>query len=214
MMTRYLTYFFAAWALIACSQAEDEAAVDATRSVEAVSAEAGDVGERTAKGKPSIQGLEGTDQCTVFESSLVPSLFEVDEAAVNYRRSIPSARAGHVVCSATWDRQGPPYQNEVSLTLLSNRFDSAGDAVSALEQNVATLARGMTITVGGKERTRKTEFGDWMDGPGDKAIFTSKGALMMAGKARLVTISVKATGDEAEDRAKARELGQQLLEAL
>ena len=53
-----------------------------------------------------------------------------------------------------------------------------------------------------------------MEAPGDKAIFTSKGTLMVAGKARLITVSVNAMGDDGQDREKAVELAQRVLEQL
>ena len=76
------------------------------------------------------------------------------------------------------------------------------------------IGEGDTIKVGGKERTRKTEFGDWMESPGDKAIFTSKGTLMLAGKARLITVAVNAMADDSQDREKAVELAERVLEQL
>lgn len=207
-------------------------------------AESREIVNQSLSGKAPEDSPEGTEECAIFDRGLVAEVFRVDPSVIKYRRSIPSKTAGHVVCRAYWDKPDkeamekayreammnwtmnrakgeeaaqPKYpnpQSEVSLTLTNNDFSSSQEAVSALEGNVQRLTQGVTVTVGGKERTTRMEFGDWVEGVGDRAIFTSKGAFMVANDARLITVSASVTGDEALDREKTIELTQALLERL
>ena len=57
----------------------------------------------------ALKGDFGSDavseeSCASFESGVVPELFGTDAALITYRRTIPVKRAGHVVCTASWDR--------------------------------------------------------------------------------------------------------------
>jgi len=186
-------------------------------------------------------GEVSEESCATFESGVIPELFGVDAALISYRRSIPVKRVGHVVCSATWDKpdkaelesafnekiqewgrgmasgkkepmpKPPRMDNRVSLTLVATRFDSADAAVASLEDSVATLQKGVTTTVGGKEYTVQSDFGDWIDNVGDKAIFTDKGELMVAYNGKRISVTVGVSDDPAEDRSQAIELARRVM---
>jgi len=165
------------------------------------------------------------DSCAAFESGIVSELFGVDASLVSYRRSVPVKSAGHVLCSANWENpdkaelqaeytkklqewsrnmttgkkepmpKSPNMDAWVSLTLVATRFDSAAAAVASLEDAVATLSKGVTVSVAGKDYEKKTSFGDWLDNVGDKAVFSDSGELLVADDGKRFAVLVKVAGD-------------------
>jgi hypothetical protein len=181
------------------------------------------------------------DSCAVLENGMVPEMFGVDAALVSYRRSVPVKSAGHVLCHAGWDNpdkaemdeaytkklqewtrnqlsgkkepmpKPPNSVAEVSVTLVSTRFDSAAAAVASLEDAVATLSKGVTVNVGGRDYTEKTSFGDWLDGVGDKAIFSESGELLVAAGDKRFSVLVKVSDDPARNRENAIALAKRII---
>lgn len=181
------------------------------------------------------------DSCSVLENGMVPDTFGVDAAIVSYRRSVPVKRAGHVVCHAGWDNpdkaqmdeaytkklqewtrdqvsgkktpmpKPPNSVAEVSVTLVADQFDSAAAAVASLEDAVATLSKGVTVNVGGRDYTEKTSFGDWLDGVGDKAIFSDSGELLVAAGGKRFSVLVKVADDPATNRENAIVLAKRII---
>lgn len=219
--------------------AQNDAQSVADQAVE----EAQEIVERATSGKlPG--GAEGTEGCRVFDSGLIEEFFSTGETEVTYTSSIPVRRAGHVVCFARWDKPNKDelekaYQiammewgksiasgnkqpqpkissgtNEVSLTLVANTFDSAGDAVASLEETVATLSEGVSFEVAGKQHETKMEFGPWVDGVGDKAIWSDKSGLNFAYDAKRYVINVSIYEDEADNREAAIGLAQSVINNL
>ena len=186
-------------------------------------------------------GAVSEESCAGFENGVIPELFSVDAALITYGRAIPVKRAGHVVCYATWDKPDKAaleaaftekiqewgrgmaagkkepmpkparLDNRVSLTLVATQFDSAEAAVESLESSVATLQNGVTTNVGGKDYTVQSDFGDWLDNVGDKAIFNDKGELMVAYNGKRISVDVNVSGDPAADRNQAIELAMRLM---
>jgi len=184
------------------------------------------------------------DSCAMLENGMVPETFGVDAALVSYRRSVPVKSVGHVVCSASWENpdkaamdaaymqklqdwtrnnasgkkapmpKPPNSVAQVSVTLVATRFDSATAAVASLEDAVATLSKGVKVSVGGKDYEKKTSFGDWLDNVGDKAIFSDSGELLVADDGRRFSVSVKVSGDPATDREHAIDLAGRLMETM
>jgi len=189
-------------------------------------------------------GAVTEDSCAVFENGMVPELFGIDAALVSYRRSVPVKRAGHVVCIASWDNPGkaemeaayaqklqewsrnmatgkkepmpksPSAVAQVSVTLMATRFDSDAAAVASLEEAVASLSKGVTVNVAGKDHEKKTEFGEWLDNVGDKAIFSDGGELLVASGGKRFSVTVSVSDDVAADRELAVELVGRLEESM
>ena len=206
--------------------------------------EAQEIADRALRGEKPEVATEGLEGCEIFDTGLVIDIFEVDPSVVTYDRSIPVKSAGHLVCSAHWDKPNkeeldkaysdaiqewarnmtkpdrkpqpkyPQVDNRVSLTLTANSFDSPDEAVASLENTIETLSKGVTFKVAGKDHETKMAFGEWLDGVGDKAIFTDKGALMVAYDAQIFTVNVSVMGDKSQDREKALELAQRVIDGL
>lgn len=205
--------------------------------------EAQEIVERAKSGKP-LGGTEGTEGCRIFDSGLIEGFFNTGESEIAYTSSIPVRSAGHVVCFARWDKpnkeqlekafqvammewgkarasgdkQPMPKMtsgtNEVSLTLVASSFDSVDDAVASLEGTVATLSEGVSFKVEGKQHETKMQFGPWIEGVGDKAIWSDKGGLNFAYDAKRYTINVSVYGDEEENREAAIGLAKRLIKTL
>ena len=227
----------------ACGPADSTpAGADKTTSAESdqVSEAVAETVEQALKGDLGANEVsEGS--CAMLEDGVVPEMFGVDAGLVNYRRSIPVKRVGHVVCMANWERPDKAeleaafmqkmqewgrgkatgkkepmpkparLENSVSITLVATEFDSADAAVSSLESTVATLEKGVTTNVGGKDYTVQSDFGGWIDNLGDRAIFTDKGELLLAYKGRRYAVNVEVSDDPAEDRNLAIDLARRLL---
>lgn len=184
------------------------------------------------------------DSCATIENGMIPDQFGVDASLVSYRRSVPSKGAGHVLCTASWDNpdkaaldaayskrlqdwmrdkaagkqepmpKPPNSVAEVSVTLIATRFDSPAAAVSSLEDAVATLTEGVTVNVGGKDYTTQSSFGDWLDGVGDKAVFSEKGELLVAAEGRRFSVSVRVSEDADADRGQATALARRIIDTF
>jgi hypothetical protein len=233
--------------LVSCGRSDDSqnaAGDDPQRVADQAAVEAQEMVDRAVRGEKEEPATEGLEGCNVFDSGLVLELFEVDASIVTYDRSIPVKRAGHVVCSARWDKPNkeeldkaysaammewatsqatgkkkpqpkyPSVDSRVSLTLSAGDFDSADDAVASLESTVATLSKGVSFEVGGQQHETKMSFGDWINGVGDKAVFSDNGELLIAYDAKRMAVSVHVMGDEAKDREKAIELAQRIIDRL
>ncbi|WP_299082244.1 hypothetical protein [uncultured Paraglaciecola sp.] len=101
----------------------------------------------------------------------------------------------------------PPASFTVSLTLLQQDFASAQDAVVSLENTVAKLSKGVTVTVKGKAHTTKVKFDDWITGLGNKAIWAPKlSELQVAADTERFALSVKGYGDKKQNLVKAIDL--------
>lgn len=183
----------------------------------------------------------GETACEYFEKGIIARLFDVANEDVSYRRSIPVKRAGHVLCMATWDKpekaeleaayqrgitewtrslasgggkpqpKYPATTNEVSVTLMADKYDTPKDAATSLESSVASLSKGFTVEAAGRKREVKTEFGDWIEGIGDRAIFTDKGSLMVAWNSRRMTIAVSVSEDKEINQEKAIALARTIM---
>lgn len=233
--------------LAACGQSEAPQAAtkdDVQRVADQAVAEAQEIVDQTLSGKKPVVKGEGLEGCNVFDSGLIPGVFGVDASKVDYRRSMPVPRAGHLLCSASWDKpdkadldkaytaemtewavnkakgQNTPMPkqsnsvNKVSLTLVADTFQTPAEAVANLESAVATLSEGISFEVKGKKHETRMSFGDWIDGVGDKAIFSDKGELMVAADARRFSIIVSVMGDEAQDLEKAIEVAQRIIDTF
>lgn len=224
----------------ACGPA-DSTSAGADQSVE-VSEVVAETVEQALKGDFGADEVS-EDSCAAFENGVVPALFGVDAGLISYRRSIPVKRVGHVVCLASWERPGRAeleaaytqkvqewargnatgkkepmpkparLENSVSITLVATEFDSADAAVSSLESTVASLEKGITTNVGGKDYTVQSDFGEWIDAVGDKAIFTDKDELLLAYNGRRYAVNVGVSDDSAENRKLAIDLARRLMES-
>ncbi len=232
---------------VACGRSDEsqnDISNDPQSLADQAAAEAQEMVDRAMRGEKEEPATEGLEGCNVFDSGLVLELFEVDASIVTYDRSIPVKRAGHVLCSARWDKPNkeeldkaysaammewamsqatgnkkpqpkyPSGDSRVSLTLSKGDFDSSEEAVASLESAVATLSKGISFEVGGKTHETKMSFGDWIEGVGDKAIFSDNGELLIAYDSRRLAVSVHVMGDEAKDREKAIELAQRIIDKL
>ena len=172
------------------------------------SGEGGSQDSGSARSQPA--GASRT-ACAVLEEA-VPELFGVDKAAVTFR---PSDGGGHDTCSASWPipegETAKRYGNEVSLTIMSTTYDSPEAAVASLESTVTTLTEGVSVDVGGEERTVKSGFGDWVEGLGDRAIL-KKRAVLVASGGRRFTVAANVSDDDAENQQRAIELARRVVE--
>jgi len=184
------------------------------------------------------------DSCAALENGMVPETFDIDASLVSYRRSVPVKSVGHVVCSASWENpdkaamdaaymqklqdwtrnktsgkkepmpKPPNSVAQVSVTLVATHFDSDAAAVASLEDAVATLSKGVKVNVGGKEYEKKTSFGDWLDGVGDKAVFSDSGELLVADDGKRFSVSVRVSEDPDADREHAIALARRIMETM
>lgn len=181
--------------------------------------------------------------CAMFENGVIPDLFGINAALITHGRSIPVKRIGHVVCYATWDKPDKAeletafqekiqewgrgmaagkkepmpkparLESRVSITLIATQFDSADAAVANLESSVATLEKGVTTNVKGKDYTVQSDFGEWLDGVGDKAIFNDNGELMVAYNGKRISVVVEVSDDPAVNRNDAIELAKRIMQS-
>jgi hypothetical protein len=223
---------------------QDVGADDPQRAADQAMSEAQETVDRALSGKPPETHVAGTEGCVVFDTGLIPEVFGVEPSIVSYRRAIPVKSAGHVVCLASWDKPNkaeldkayteaitawtmermkgvknpqpkpPSGTSSASLTLVADTFDSDEEAIESLESAVATLSKGISVEVGGKTHETKMSFGDWMDSPGDKAIFSDKGELLVATNGRRISVTVSAMADEEQDREKAIELARHVIDTF
>jgi hypothetical protein len=233
--------------MVACGSNDDSNAPSTENPqnrVDQAATEAEQIVDDALSGEKPDSDSQGAEGCEILESGLVPDHFGVDPAIVNYRSSVPVRSAGHVVCSAFWDKPNKaeldqaytealmewtqnkvkgektpmpkPVSGEsrVSLTLVADSFDSSDAAVANLESAVETLSKGISVEVGGKTHETKMSFGEWIDGLGDAAIFSEKGELLVAAKAKRFSVNVEVTGDDATDRATAMELARKIIDML
>ena len=236
-MMRRPTYCLTVLAALACSvgvalpQDQSDAAID--RAVER--AKAGQVSPPTAAGR---------ETCAVLKAAVVPADFGVSASALRYKTGSMEELTGQALCMVAWDRpdkdainaaytkaitayimapkaqrgerpKPPRLTNDLSLTIMGQKFSSPAEAVASLEQTVAQLSTGVTRVVRGKEYTTKIEFEDWLDGVGDKAAWSPKyHALHVAANGRRFSVFVQVFDDEAENIAHAIELAKRIIAKL
>ena len=170
-------------------------------------------------GRPAGQDSEA---CSILEP-IVAELLEVTPETATFR---PSVQVGNDVCRVFWDipgltgldqarrfQDGLRSNNEVSLTIMGETFESPEAAVVSLEQSVAALQEGITTTVGGRERTIQRDFGDWIDGLGDRAI-EGETMVMVAAGGRRFTVGVGVSDDDDENLEIATEVARQVVGRL
>lgn len=103
----------------------------------------------------------------------------------------------------------------VSLTIVNQEFDSPAAAAAFLESSVATLEKGITVEVQGKEHTTRVDYDDWMPGVGDRAAWAPKlSQLSVAAKGVVFHVTAEITDDAAENRSRAIELARKIATAL
>ena len=230
---RALFYCLVLIVVVACGSSDSSSTGVSSTAEEAI--------KKVSKGEPKSMDVS-EEACVMLEDGVVSELFGVNPTQLTYRRSIPVKRAGHVVCSAMWDFEDkaereaaytesvqgwsrgkatgktdpmpkpPRLSASVSITLMNSQFDSAEEAVADLESSVEYLAKGITVSVGGKDYERKTEFGDWIEGVGDKAIFTANGELLVAYNGSRFSVVVTVSDDPEMDREQAIVLATHLME--
>jgi hypothetical protein len=152
------------------------------------------------------------DACAAFQAAF-GQVFEVDPDAVTFRASDVM---DNTVCRATWPVANPGpghYENEASLTIMGQSFDSPEAAVASLEGAVTSLTDGVSVEVQGEQRTVKSDFGDWVEGLGDRAI-TKKRSVLVASDGVRFTAGVKASADDSKNQALAIELARQLVDRI
>jgi len=152
------------------------------------------------------------DACAAFQAAF-GEVFAVDSGDVTFRASDVM---GNTVCGASWAVANPGpghYGNEASVTIMGESFDSPEAAVASLEGAVTTLTDGVSVDVQGEQRTVKSDFGDWVEGLGDRAI-TKKRSVLVAADGRRLTVGVKASADDAENQALAIELARQMIDRI
>ena len=171
---------------------------------------------------PTVEAQD-SEACSLLKAA-VDDLFGDEASGATLR---PSSASGNEVCRVIWDIPGLDSaertrravsvdlrdNNEVTLTIMGREFDSAAAAVASLEQDVETLSQGRTITVRGRERTIQRDFGDWLDGVGDKAISTGNAVMVAAGRARFTT-SATTADDDADNLATGIELAERIVAGL
>jgi hypothetical protein len=204
-------------------------------------AEANEMVDQILRGEGMDSAEEGTEGCAFFESGVISELFNIDALKVSYRRSIPVKSVGHVVCLAAWEKpdkaelevvyqeaimdwtksltrgekkprpEYPKTDNDASVTLVADKFDSAQEAVASLDLAIETMSKGVTFNVGGKQRTTQIDFEPPMEGIGDKAVFTEKGTLHVAYDAKRISVALSVSADPAVKRQQTIQLAQRLI---
>ena len=157
--------------------------------------------------------MPSEDVCEIMKSGILNEVLDANEESWNYRpasKVVPQA-----LCTATGTSQDGSSDYEVALMIMRSKFDSPADAVASLEGTVKQLTEGLTITVGGKTRTRKVEFEPFMEGVGDQAAWAPKmSELSVAHKGTRFAVTVRGAGDSEANKAKAIELARLIGDAL
>lgn len=168
-------------------------------------------------------GGEAQDACAVLEGPAT-ELFGVDTSQATVRSNQLS---GNDLCRILWEipeidqaernkravDRDLRDNNEVSLTIMGTSYDSAAAAVTSLEESVKQLTEGVTVEGGGGEQTVQTEFGDWLEGVGDRAI-RKGGSVLVAVNGRRFTAAVSVSDDKNENQTLAIELAKKIVAAM
>ena len=209
----------------------DEAAIE--KVVEALAR--GEVGEPTDNER---------NACKVLEAATDAESLGVEASAIQYRPANLGRVIKHALCTAWWDRPDkealeagyvkalterltgpqeergeqpklPRLTNEISLTLVHPTYDTPEEAVTSLEGAVAQLTEGITTNIGGKERTTRVDFDDWLPGIGDRATWSPKQSeLHVAAKGIRFALSVRVFDDSEQNQRYAIEMAQRVIDAL
>ena len=186
---------------------------------------------------------KGEAACDVLRSGVLLEVFGDGAEAATYRAG--SKFIPHYLCSAMWNKPNyeeldaahqkyemdkamakvkkqefdrpkpPPSSYRVSLTIVDQEFASPEAAVESLEGTVATMSEGMSVEVDGKEHKVQMEFGDWVDGVGDRAIWAPKANEMLVAHAGVrYAVAVSGFEDAAENQVQAIELAKRVAGAL
>lgn len=109
----------------------------------------------------------------------------------------------------------PRPEAEANLTIYGESYDGPAAAAAGLEGIVATMSKGVTATVGGKDYTSQVTYEGWIDGVGDKAAWAPKlSQLSVAAKGVIFHVSVRAFDDPAENQSKAIALAKRIIPRL
>ena len=73
------------------------------------------------------------------------------------------------------------------------------------------LEKGVTTNVAGKDYTVQSDFGEWIEHVGDKAIFNETGELMVAVNGKRIAVNVEVSDDPEADRNYATELAMRIM---
>ncbi len=161
--------------------------------------------------------------CSVLQP-LVDERFGVEPELLTVRSNELS---GNDLCRVFWEIPGIDtaeqvrratdkdlrYQNEVSLTIMGTSYDSAAAAVASLEGTVSSLSAGVSVNTPSGPRTVQSEFGDWLEGVGDRAI--AKGSsVLVAADGRRFTVAVTVTDAREENLEVAIELARRIVDEL
>jgi hypothetical protein len=200
--------------LTACGRSET-AAQDTASPQETV--------DRALSNETTSAAVEVDAPCALLEP-IATELFIPPDTETNVREPTYS---GNHLCIISWDIPGIDseestrralskelrYNNEISLTMMGTTYGSPEEAVASLESSVASLTEGVTVKAGGREHTAKTEFGDWIEGLGDRAIRKGNSILVATGGIRF-TVAASLSDDPAENHAKVDELARRIIDNL
>lgn len=185
----------------------------------------------------------GDSACRMLRSGAIAEVFAIESTDVDFREG--SRYVPHALCVTSWDKpdaeslhealaayemrkamatakgeafsesRPPSPRHEVSLTILSSRFDSPEAAVRDLEQTVERLGAGVSVEVRGQTRTTQVDFGDWIADVGDKAIWAPRASeLSVAYDGLRFAVSVSGQESAENNQEKAIELTQWIVRAL
>jgi hypothetical protein len=186
---------------------------------------------------------KGEAACDVLRSGPLLEVFGAEAEAATYQAG--SKYIPHFLCSTYWDKPNrevldaaaaqyemnkalakvkreafdqpkpPPSQYRVSLTIVDEKFASPEAAVASLESTVSMLSEGLSVEVDGKEHIVQTEFAGWVDGVGDRAIWTPKASELLVAHAGVrFAVAVSGFDEAAENKAKAIELAQRVAAGI
>lgn len=160
--------------------------------------------------------------CAILQP-IVSELYDLGEEPTVRETTL----SGNHLCRILWEIPGIDTQertrraldrdlrasNEISLTIMGRSYGSAEEAVVSLQNDVASLTEGVSVTVAGRERTIQKDFGDWIDGLGDGAIPTES-SVLVAAKGIRFTVAASLTDDAPEDLDRALEVARHVVDSL
>ena len=104
---------------------------------------------------------------------------------------------------------------KVLLTVAGQEFSDEAAAVSALEAVVGNLREGVTVQTEETTATFRSDYSEWIAEVGARAAWNPQMSQISAATGTvLFHLSVRVSGDEAEDKALATDLAQRIVDAL
>lgn len=209
----------------ACGDGEDSGDVSASSGASAEvssrSGEGGDLDPCRLLGGGLLSGAVGVDE-TVIEFDPGGGAHPYCEATWR-QANADRLQAEHDRQMEQWlerrmeaSRQGKPFdetmprlrtENKVMLTVAGAQFPDDAAAVSALESVVERLGKGVTAEAGGTEAVFQSDYGEWIEGLGDRAAWNGRmSQVSVAARGTLFHLSVRVADEEAENRKLALEL--------